>query len=69
VQQHKLALVEKVTLIGVEIIDGWIFFSKPMTHETKALEITIGPHSSKVMFNVISSPNNPIIILSWFFFG
>jgi hypothetical protein len=33
-----------------------------MMHETKELEITIGSHTSKVVFNVISSPINPTII-------
>jgi hypothetical protein len=66
VQQHKLALVKKVTLIGIEVIDSQSLSSRPMTHEAKALEITIGSHSNKVVFNVISSPKNPIIIgLSW----
>jgi hypothetical protein len=38
-----------------------------MTHETKALDITIDMHISKVAFYVISSTTNPIVIgLSWF---
>jgi uncharacterized membrane protein YcaP (DUF421 family) len=37
-----------------------------MTHETKTLEITIGSHISKVVFSVISSLTNTIIIeLFW----
>jgi hypothetical protein len=37
-----------------------------MMHETKALDITIGMHTSKVTFNVISVVTNPIVIgLSW----
>jgi hypothetical protein len=55
VQQHKLALVKKITLVEVEVIDNCSFSSIPMTHETKALEITIGSHSSKFMFNVVLS--------------
>ncbi len=36
-------------------------------HETKALMVIIGSHNSKVVFNVISSLTNLIIIgLSWF---
>jgi hypothetical protein len=67
VQQHKLALVKIVTLVEVEIIDDRNFSSRLVTHETKALEITIGPHSNKVMFNVVLSPKNPIIVgISWF---
>jgi hypothetical protein len=42
-------------------------FSKAIPHEPKILMVTIGSHSSKVIFNVISSSTNPIIIgLSWF---
>jgi hypothetical protein len=62
VQQHKLALVKKVTQVGVEVINNHNFSSRLMTHETKVLEITIKSHFSKVMFNVILSMNNPIII-------
>ncbi len=40
--------------------------SRLMIHETKTLEITIGSHISKVVFNVISSSTNTIIIeLFW----
>ncbi len=66
VRQHNLELVEKVTPVAVEVIDGWNLSSRPIMHETKALIVTIGSHNSKVVFNVISSPTNPIIIgLSW----
>jgi hypothetical protein len=48
VQQYKLALMEKNTLISIEAIDGWSFSSKLITHETKALNITIGLHNPQV---------------------
>jgi hypothetical protein len=44
----------------MEVING--SFSKLMTHETKALEIIIGSHTSKVVFNVISSLTKSIIV-------
>ncbi len=51
----------------VKVIDGWNPYLGAIMHETKALMVTIGSHSSKVIFNVISSPMNLIIIrLSWF---
>ncbi len=66
VQQHNLTLVEKATLVVVKEINGWTLSSGPIMHETKALTIIIGSQNSKVVFNVISSPTNPIIIgLSW----
>jgi hypothetical protein len=51
----------------MEVIDGQSFSSRLVMHETKALNITIEKHTSKVAFNVISSPTNPIVIeFSWF---
>jgi hypothetical protein len=59
-------LVEKATPMAIKMIDGWNLSSRPVTHDTKALTITIGSLNSKVVFNVISSLTNPIIIgLSW----
>ncbi len=58
--------MKKNTLIAMEVIDGQSFSKRPVTHEIKALNITIKMHTSKVAFNVISSPTNPIVIgLSW----
>ncbi len=51
----------------MEVIDGQNLSSGTVMHETKALDVTIGTHTSKVAFNVISSLINPIFIgLSWF---
>jgi hypothetical protein len=55
--------VAKSTLVPIKIIDGRNLSLKPITHETKALNITIDSHTNKVVFNVISSLGNPIIIL------
>jgi hypothetical protein len=56
----------KNTQVLVEVINGQSFSSRPITHETKPLDVTIGSHISKVVFNVISSPRNFIIIgLFW----
>jgi hypothetical protein len=58
--------VEKNTPMPPEVIDGQNFSSRLFTHETKPLDVTIGSHTSKVVFNVISSPSNHVIIrLSW----
>ncbi len=63
---YKLALVEKNTLMLIEVIDGQNLSLRPVTHETKPLSVTIGSHTIKVVFNVISSPRNHVIIgLSW----
>ncbi len=66
VWQYNLALVEKMTPVAIKMIDGWNLSSRPITHETNALIIIIGSHSSTIVFNVIPSSTNPIIIgLSW----
>jgi hypothetical protein len=65
-QKYKWALMEKNTQVFVEVNNGQSFSSRLITHETKPLDVTIGSHTNKVVFNVISSPRNPIIIgLSW----
>jgi hypothetical protein len=61
-QQYKLALVEKNTQVLVQSIDGRNLSSKLITHETKPLNVTIGPHTSKVVFNVISCSKDLNII-------
>jgi hypothetical protein len=58
--------VKNNTLVLVEIIDGRNLSLGPVTHETKPLNVTISSHTSKVIFNVISSPKNLVIIgLFW----
>jgi len=62
-----MIIMKKSTLVVVEVINGQNFSLRLVTHETKALNIIIGTHTSKVAFNVISSSTNPIVIgLSWF---
>jgi hypothetical protein len=59
-------LVEKVTPVAVGVIDGQNLSLRPIMHETKVLTVIIGSHNNKVVFNVISSSTNLIIIgLSW----
>ncbi len=66
VQQHNLALVEKATQMAIKVIDGQKFSSRFVTHEIKVLMVIIGSHNIKVVFNVISSLANHVIIgLSW----
>jgi len=63
---YKLNLVEKNALVQVDVIYGRSFSSCWITHEIKALDVTIGFHTSKVVFNVILFLKNIFIIaLSW----
>jgi hypothetical protein len=54
--------VEKNTLVPIEIIDDQSLSLGPITHEIEALDVTISSHTSKVVFNVISSLKNLVII-------
>jgi hypothetical protein len=54
--------VKKATLVPIEVNDAQSFVSSLVMHETKVLEVTIWSHTNKMIFNVISSPTNPIII-------
>ncbi len=66
VRRRTIILMKKSMPIAMEVIDGQSFPPRPMMHETKALNIIIEMHTSKVTFNVISSLTNPIVIgLSW----
>ncbi len=46
----------------VEVMDDQSFSFGLVTHKTKALEIIVNLHINKVVFNVISSLKNIIII-------
>ncbi len=54
--------MEKNTPMPIEIVDGQKNSSWLIAHETKALNVTIGFHTNKVVFNIISSPRNHVII-------
>ncbi len=60
--QYKLTLMENNTLVSIEVIDGRNLSSRLVTQETKPLDVTNGSHTNKVVFNVISSPRNHVII-------
>ena len=63
---HKLSLIIKKYFIFVKVIDGRPLESGDVTEETIPLNIFIGWHQSIVIFNVIYSPSNPMILgFSW----
>jgi hypothetical protein len=63
-----MIVMKKNTPIAMGVIDGRSLSSRPMTHETKALDIIIDTHTNRVAFIVISSSINPIVLgLSWSF--
>jgi hypothetical protein len=63
---HKLSLVTKKNLIPVEIIDGRPLVSGNVTHEIIPLYIVLKGHYSIIVFNIIKSSSNPVVLgLSW----
>jgi hypothetical protein len=46
----------------IEVIDGRNLSLGLVTRETKPLDVTIGSHTNKVVFNVISFPKTRVII-------
>jgi hypothetical protein len=58
VRQYKLGLMKKTTLVSIEVINGRNLSSGLVTHETKALNVIIGSHTNKVIFDVISFLRN-----------
>ncbi len=62
VWQYKLVIMEKSTLVFVEVIDGQSRSSRQITHETKPLIVAIGSHTIMFVFNVILSLRNLVII-------
>jgi hypothetical protein len=67
VQQHKLVLGEKNTLILVEVINEWNLLSRPITHETKALQVIIQAMHYQSFFHchnfVLNKPHHHWVIL------
>ena len=65
-EKHNLPLVTKKSPVRVEVIDGRPLVSGDVTEETKPLDAFIENHQSTIVFNVIKSPSNPVVLgLSW----
>ena len=63
---HKLPLVAKKCLVSVEVIDGRSFASGDVIHQIQPLDICLHGHHSTIIFNVIQSLSNLVILaLSW----
>jgi hypothetical protein len=66
VKRHNLLIVLKKSPVAVEVIDGIPLISGDVTHETKPLDIILEGHQSTIVFNIIKSPSNPLVLgLSW----
>ena len=66
IKSHKLPLVTKKCPVSIEAIDGRSLASSDVIHETQPLDIYVYRNHSIVIFNVIQSLSNLIILgLSW----
>lgn len=66
VKNQEIALVKKIKSVHIEVIDGRSLSSRDVTYEIVLLDVAIKEHNSIVVFNVIISFFNPIILrLSW----
>ena len=61
-ERHKLPLVAIKCLVSIEVIDGRPLVSGDVTQETKVLDIYIDQNRSTVVFNVIKSSSNLVIL-------
>ena len=59
---HKLLLVTKKIDVLVEVIDGRALISGNVVQKTNLLFVSLEKHQSIVVFNVIKSPSNAVIL-------
>ena len=65
--RHNLILLKKVHPTHVEAIDGRPLASGNITEETEPLEVALENQVSRVVFNIICCPTNPVVLgLPWF---
>jgi hypothetical protein len=62
VDHHKLLLVIKKYHILIEVIDGRPLVPGDVTHETTSLDIEIEGHHSIIIFNIIKSLSNSVVL-------
>jgi len=66
VKRHNLPIVPKKYHVTVHVIEDRPLISGDVTHESKPLDIILEGHRSTIVFNIISSPSNPLVLsFSW----
>jgi len=66
VKPHNLPTIAKKYPVIVEVIDSRPLISGDVTHKTKPLDIILEGRRSTIVFNIISSPSNPLVLgFSW----
>ena len=61
-KHNKIPLVRKSKPVHVEVIDGRPLLSGSVIYESEPLEVTFEDHSSYIIFNIIRTPSNPIVL-------
>ena len=61
-KRYKIPLVLKSKPVHAEVIDGRPLLSGSITHETEPIEVTFKGHNSHIIFNIIRTPSNLVII-------
>jgi hypothetical protein len=62
IEKYRLPMKLRNRPAQVEVVDGRTIESGIVTHESKPLDISLDNFICKVAFNIIKSPNNPIIL-------
>ncbi len=66
VKRHNLPIFPKKYPVTVEVINSRPLILGDVTHKTKPLDIILEGHRSTIVFNIISSPSNPLVLgFSW----
>jgi hypothetical protein len=64
--KYKLPIILRNKRAHVEVVDGRTIESGIVTYESKLLDISLDNCLYKVAFNIIKTPNNPIILGQFF---
>ena len=66
IKKHDLTLAPKEVPRVVETVDGRSIASGPVTHETPLIQLQIGQHQEKIVFDAIQIGRYPVILgLPW----
>jgi hypothetical protein len=62
IKKHRLPIKLRNRPVQVEVVESRTIESGTVSHESKPLNISLDNFICKVAFNIIKSPNNPIIL-------
>jgi len=63
---YKILVVKKSSSVHVEVMDGQPMSLEDVIYKTVPLKVLFNGHSNSIVFNIIETCSNPIILgLSW----